>query len=115
MADHFVTPEVPKGAVVEKKAEEKKPPTFCASCGWLFEVENKKWRCFDEKDPKRKRLEQRTEIRIRARDGSIVIRCDHCYEKDLWHAGKHSGQMGPESEAYRAAIFGKATHKEATK
>ena len=81
-----------------------KPGSKCGRCGWCFKTDNEKHLEFDPKHTARKRTQPRTEIHAKDFDGALMIRCTDCFEKELWHAGKHSKQQHDGKSLYREAL-----------
>lgn len=98
----------PTPASIRKAAPPKvKLEPKCQRCGWDFDADNKKKHPYNyTKTEVRYRSDPRTCIAIR-KDDCVIIRCDKCYEQELWHAGKHPKQTYPEAalELYRAGLF----------
>jgi len=88
----------------QSKPEAPKPEDHCQVCNWHFETDNKRQRFFSRTRPTARRTEPRAAVVIRSH-GALYTRCEVCWLKEQWHAGKHPHQGTALEATAREAIF----------
>lgn len=87
-----------------QRPEAPAPEDHCQVCQWHFETDNKRPRFFSRQFPLSRRTEPRVPIVTRSH-GMLYTRCDICWQKEQWIAGKHPQQGSMAEENTRAALF----------